>query len=137
VLPDADFLLGWHSRYTHSIGAALAVVVIARYASRVASWRMAVAIGAAYSSHVILDWLGTDTTPPIGIMALWPVTTDYYQSDLYWFPAIWRTYQAGFWVHNIAAAVWETLVLGPIAAAAWWWTQSGPTEDGRGDQAYP
>ena len=37
------------------------------------SWRLAVACAAAWASHVLLDWLGTDAMAPIGVMALWPV----------------------------------------------------------------
>lgn len=125
LLPDIDFLVGWHSRYTHSVGAALVVVLIVHYAWPAASWRQAVAVGAAYASHVLLDWLGSDATPPIGIMALWPLSTEFYQSNLQWFPAIWRTYRDGFWTHNAGAAVWEALVLGPVAAVAWWWRAGG------------
>ena len=36
------------------------------------SARLALATGLAYATHTLLDWLGTDASPPIGIMALWP-----------------------------------------------------------------
>ena len=41
--------------------------------------RRALAIAAAYATHTLLDWLGTDSAAPFGIMALWPVTDDYYE----------------------------------------------------------
>src|SRR5262245_47784003 len=74
MLPDVDLLAGAHSTYTHSVGAALLAMgvaaIVARQRAR-ASWRKAAiigcAIGAAYGSHILLDWLGTDTAPPRGI----------------------------------------------------------------------
>jgi hypothetical protein len=70
---------------------------------------------------VLLDWLGSDTTPPIGIMALWPFTDGYYQSEFYVFDAILRSYWlAGFWAHNALAVVREIVVLGPVCWLVWW-----------------
>src|SRR5262245_15983491 len=78
--PDLDLLVGAHSGPTHGLGAALIAGAVAwlflrsrgiRDASRLAS-----AIAVAYASHTLLDWLGTDTSPPIGIMALWPFSRD-------------------------------------------------------------
>lgn len=124
ALPDLDFLFGTHSTYSHSIGACAAVLVIAGLAATDCSrrWRVAVAAAAAYGSHVLLDWLGSDTTPPIGILALWPITGGYYQSDLHWFLAIRRQYWLDtFWADNLRAIAWEIILLGPAAALAWRW----------------
>ena len=51
---------------------------------------LALACAAAVASHVLLDWLGSDTTPPLGVMALWPFTSDFYQSPFFLFMAISR-----------------------------------------------
>jgi membrane-bound metal-dependent hydrolase YbcI (DUF457 family) len=121
ALPDIDFLFGIHSMYTHSVGAALFVGLITYVATRPKSVRFALAGAAAYGSHIVLDWLGDDTTPPIGIMALWPFANGYYQSDLHWFMAINRRYWLdNFWSHNLAAVSREVVLLGPLALAAWW-----------------
>ena len=122
VLPDIDFLFGVHSRYTHSLGAAAIVfgLGLVAFRSRRRPALLAAGMAAAYASHALLDWLGRDTTPPIGIMALWPFTNDFYQSDLHWFPAIRREFRDGIVLHNAAAALWELLVLGPLAMAAVW-----------------
>ena len=70
MLPDVDFLLGGHRGMTHTVGAALAVgVLIAVVDRRPTVW---LAAATAYGTHVLLDWLGTDTVAPIGVMALWP-----------------------------------------------------------------
>ncbi len=119
TLPDVDLLFGVHSMYTHSIGAVLAVLVVARVVT--GGWRWAVAAALAYATHILLDWLGHDTTPPIGIMALWPVSSDYYQSDLHLFLPISRRYWVqGFLAHNLTAVAREILCIGPLAWLAYW-----------------
>src|SRR5262249_40103231 len=78
---------------------------------------IAVGVAAAWSSHILLDWLGNDTSPPIGIMALWPFSDGYYQSSLLLFDAISRRYwlpQEFIW-GNLRAVAKEVLILGPIA----------------------
>ena len=76
----------WSARtalYTHSIGAVRLVAVWRRRSGRRrrvcdAGSRAALVVAAAlaYGSHLLLDWLGDDTTPPIGIMALWPFSRE-------------------------------------------------------------
>jgi hypothetical protein len=131
VLPDADLLVGLHSRYTHSIGAAALVAALAaivwprwrRHVEADAPTRLVFALvcGAAWGSHILLDWLGSDTTPPIGIMALWPLTSGFYQSDLHWFAAISRRYWLPeFFAMNLRAALREIWMLGPLVVAVVW-----------------
>src|SRR5204863_2309606 len=81
---DLDLLVGAHSGPSHGIGAALIVWVIGwailRRARAPRSGILACAIAMAYTSHTLLDWLGTDSSPPIGIMALWPFSHQYFES---------------------------------------------------------
>jgi membrane-bound metal-dependent hydrolase YbcI (DUF457 family) len=118
VSPDLDLLFHAHSMYTHSIGAAL-VVFLATAALTPAHayrWTAACACAAAYATHTLLDWMGNDTTPPIGIMALWPFTSEYYESNLHFFMAITRRYWLpGFWTHNLMAMLREVGTLVPLA----------------------
>ena len=66
MLADIDFLVGTHSTHTHSLGAILVVT------AAVGCWGrgggrgplLALALGAAYGSHVLFDWLGSDSTSP-------------------------------------------------------------------------
>ena len=117
--PDLDLLAGTHSTYTHSVGAVALAFVVALLWTRAP--RLAGAAAAAWGSHILLDWLGRDTTPPIGIMALWPFTDAYYQSPFFVFMAISRRYwQPGFLAHNTLAALREVLILLPIAALVGW-----------------
>jgi hypothetical protein len=134
-LADIDFLLGIHSRQTHSLGATLIVfVLILAWASvraapsgpartsAAARFRWAVACAAAYGSHVLFDWMGNDTTPPIGIMALWPFSNAFYQSNLFVFEAISRRWWlAGFWTHNLLAVAREVLIVLPLVLVVGYW----------------
>ena len=120
IAPDLDLLVGTHSTYTHSIGAVIFVFIVTLFATGSRQWRVAIGIAAAWGSHLLLDWLGTDTSPPIGIMALWPFEGGYYQSSLSVFDAISRRYwiPQQFIVGNVKAAIKELIVLAPIFAAA-------------------
>jgi membrane-bound metal-dependent hydrolase YbcI (DUF457 family) len=135
---DLDLLARVHRGPSHSLAAALAAGVAAwvvwaaisawrnrrdapRY-NRIRAVRLAFAVSIAYATHTLLDWLGVDTWAPFGIMALWPVTDDYYQSSWHIFLAVSRRYWLpDFWTLNLHALVRELAILGPIAAAAGWW----------------
>jgi inner membrane protein len=120
VAPDVDFLWGRHNQETHSIAAALLAGGV------VLAWkqhaRLAVAVTLAWLSHVLFDWLGSDTTPPLGVMALWPFSSEYYFSNAFFFEAISRRYWLdNFITHNLWAVTKEVLILGPVVAVAAWW----------------
>jgi inner membrane protein len=118
--PDLDLLADAHSTYTHSIGAALITGIAALVLTR-GQWAVAIAAAAAVGTHTLLDWLGNDTTPPIGIMALWPWSSDFYQSQLHVFRAVSRRYwQPGFYLANTWTVVREIAILTPVAAGACW-----------------
>ena len=134
IAPDFDLLVGSHSTYTHSVGA-VAIVFMAAWAISKRP-RVAAAIAAAWASHLLLDWLGSDTSPPIGIMALWPFSREHYQSSFYVFDAISRRYwlPEQFVWSNLRAAAREVLILGPVAGISYWISRCrhpGPTS-GRG-----
>jgi len=124
ALPDVDLLFGTHSGPTHSIGAAVIVgALLALLGARgllrspaVPAWIALLACSAAYGSHVLLDWMSTDSMAPIGIMALWPFDRGYYESDLHVFGAISRRYYQGwtFVRQNGVAVVRELAILIPI-----------------------
>lgn len=121
VAPDFDLLLGSHNTYSHSIGAAALAGVLVAIAGRGREMRLALAAAMAYGSHVVLDWLGHDAVPPIGIMALWPFDDGFHLSSLHLFLPVRREYwEPGFVSHTLRALGWELVVLGPLAAVAWW-----------------
>jgi membrane-bound metal-dependent hydrolase YbcI (DUF457 family) len=126
VAPDLDLLIGRHSAETHSIGAALlagaAVFAVMNARAHPGAWRWAVVIACAVASHALLDWLGSDTSAPIGIMALWPFSRAYFESDLHFFMAVSRRYWLPeFWTYNLTVLARELLTLGVPALAAEWW----------------
>jgi hypothetical protein len=118
-LPDLDFLWGRHNMETHSVGFALLIGVAVFAWTR--SARLACASALAVISHVLFDWLGSDDTPPLGVMALWPLTSKFYFADAFVFEAISRRYWlSNFVTHNLLAVARELAILGPMTAALWW-----------------
>jgi membrane-bound metal-dependent hydrolase YbcI (DUF457 family) len=136
IAPDLDLLVHRHRAESHSVGAAviaglLAFVITRRSAvaavplppsltlrrtRRRARLRWAVAVTLAWGSHILLDWLSNDTRPPLGVMALWPFTRDYYKAGIEIFPPVSRRYwESRFWLYNLKALVVEVLILLPIA----------------------
>lgn len=100
---------------THSLGAALGAGLAVLALTRGRDVRLALAVTVAWASHVLFDWLGSDTTPPLGVMALWPLSRDYYFANAFIFEAISRRYWLeGFWRHNILAVVSEAVMLAPL-----------------------
>jgi hypothetical protein len=120
---DIDFVVGQHRSYTHSVGAILGVfgvsLLLAR--GRARDWvRLAIAIAASYTSHILFDWLGADSPAPRGLMALWPFTDAHYVSGLEIFPVVSRKiWTLRAWKLNLIAAVTETVVLGSAAVLCW------------------
>ena len=113
VLPDIDLLFPTHRGATHSLAAALIVGLAAAALTKRA--RLGAASGAAYGTHALLDWLGSDTSPPLGIMAWWPFSREYYHSAIDLFDAISRRYWLpGFWEHNFLAIAREVAILLPL-----------------------
>src|SRR5688572_3209939 len=122
VAPDLDLLVGDHRGVSHSFGmafivggvAAAAWSAFAPSALRRDTLRVALCATLAWASHVLLDWLSNDTRPPLGVMALWPVTHEYYKSSMEIFPPVSRRYwESRFWIYNLRALVFELIVLGP------------------------
>lgn len=129
MAPDLDLLIGRHSAETHSIGAAVLAAVIAWLVLRrraaagaeLPSGPLAAIIGVAVISHTMLDWLGTDSSAPIGIMALWPFSREYFESSAHVFMAVSRRYWLDeFWAYNAMVLARELLLLGLPALAVEW-----------------
>jgi hypothetical protein len=143
VAPDLDLLWGRHSAETHSVGAAVIVASIAawrrwpalserqRVEGVATSARIWLAIFLAWCSHPLLDALGRDGTPPLGVMAFWPFSSDYVLFPTRIFDAISRRYwEDDFLRHNVVAIAKEILLLAPVAGAVFVWRRrSGRSED--------
>lgn len=135
MAPDLDLIVGAHSAHTHSLGAAAFVMVLS---GAVAYWlnprapratilATALTCAAAYASHLLLDGLGTDTAPPIGIMAFWPFSDDYSKLPVALFPPVPRNPLARrFWTAMPVAVLTEVVLLGPLL-----WMVTSRTAGGR------
>src|SRR5262245_21599653 len=124
IAPDLDLIAGTHRGASHSLGAAViagvvAAVVWSAFAAprlRRETLRVALAATLAWGSHVVLDWLSNDTRPPVGVMAFWPFTHEYYKASIEIFPPVSRRYwESRFWLYNLRAVSAEILILGPVA----------------------
>lgn len=89
-LPDFDFLIGFvlgrpgmlHRGASHTV---LAAVIFGLLAGAFVHWfrrerfaPSALLFGAAYLSHLALDFLTIDTRPPAGGQFLWPFSSEYF-----------------------------------------------------------
>jgi len=122
--PDLDLLFDHHRTITHSIGAvilvALVAAVMAAHRSRPIS-RVTFMCAGAYLTHLLLDWMATDTFRPEGIQALWPFSQSWYISgwDLFRQTARHHPMAAEQFMQNAKALVREIAILGPIALGVW------------------
>jgi inner membrane protein len=114
-----------HRTVTHSIGAVILVTIIATLVTgqvtRRSRARIVAVCAAAYASHLVLDWLSVDPTPPYGIQALWPFSDRFFISGWNLFPATARTgvFTVPTMLVNLNAAVQEIAILGPIVVLLW------------------
>ena len=131
-LPDVDLLFTYidgrshHQGMTHSIGFALLAGAAAFAFAKVsgfAPWRAAAVVAAAYASHVLLDLLGRDTHPPIGLRALWPFDGGFYKLPPV-FLDIGRSLRWSTVVSNARAAALEVVLLAPFTWLAFRWSAS-------------
>jgi membrane-bound metal-dependent hydrolase YbcI (DUF457 family) len=131
VAPDLDLLLRFvdgqnhHQGVSHSIGttmmAALLVALVARVRGSPHALSLGVAAAAGWASHLLLDYLGRDTHPPIGVPLLWPFSGAYFKFPWPVFLDIGRTLDWHTVRHNALAVAWETVFLLPFLLATWWW----------------
>jgi membrane-bound metal-dependent hydrolase YbcI (DUF457 family) len=124
--PDLDLLFSYpHRSATHSFGAVALVVIIAAGVTRQVTgridWRIALICGAAWGSHMLVDWLGQDQNYPRGVQALWPFSDRWFISDWDVFRNTERSepFSLPTIRYNLITALAELLLLGPILAVLW------------------
>lgn len=119
-LPDVDFAWGRHNMETHSVGFAVMLGAATLVWRRSAT--VALACTLAVSTHVLFDWLGSDDQAPLGVMALWPLSSDFFYADAWVFGAISRHYwRSDFVLQNVLAVLRELAILSPMVAALWFY----------------
>ncbi len=122
--PDLDLLFGTHRTGTHSLGAVVFVgllaAVVAANARRPVG-RVAAMCAAAYGTHLLLDWFGTDNYPPFGIQAFWPLSHEWFISGTSIFRQTAReqVWTSASMLKNVKAIVQELAILGPPVIALW------------------
>ena len=83
--------------------------------------RIWLAVCAAWLTHPLLDAMSSDTSIPIGIMAFWPLSMEFYSANWDIFGPISRRYWLdSFWPINLASIGRELILLAPIAIAVRW-----------------
>ena len=128
LTPDLDLLFRFadgrnhHNNETHSLGVALLAGMAAAIAFPLLRfarpYALALAASLGWASHTLLDYLNRDTSPPIGLMALWPWSSAHYKFPWPLFMDIGRTLDLTTVRHNLVAAAWEACVLGPLLLVA-------------------
>jgi len=125
AISDADLLIPhFHRTASHSLTATAFTLIIAmamtgKVTTR-SAWQFALALAAAHATHLLLDWLGTDRFPPPGIQVFWPFKDRFYISGFDIFPPVERRLlRPEALAINARAAIWEALIMGPIAFLAW------------------
>jgi membrane-bound metal-dependent hydrolase YbcI (DUF457 family) len=129
LLPDLDLSFrlldgrNHHSGELHSVGAAVLVAAAAAVFFSLRHWRrpigLAVTVGLAWCSHLLLDYLNVDTNPPIGLLALWPFSRSYFKFPYPIFMDIGRTLDWTTVRHDVAAVAWECAILVPLLLVTW------------------
>ena len=148
LLPDLDLAFrlvdgrNHHNGELHSLGFALLAAVAAAVVFSLLRWRrplaLALTVGLAWCSHLLLDFLNVDTNPPIGLLALWPFSHAYFKSPVPIFMDIGRTLDWTTVRHDAAAVAWECAVLVPLLLATWYCGgRRGPLRWREGSRAKP
>ena len=133
-LPDIDYLPGllvgelnrYHHLYTHTLGWVVATVGPAwwwwKRRHPDADGRTLLVFLAAGLSHLAADFVTTDRRPPLGIMALWPFSSEFYLSatPLFW-PLRKATVADMFQLHNVQAVLVEAAWCLPLLALVLAW----------------
>ena len=125
AFPDVDLLLPiTHRTVTHSLSAVAFVGVLMIIAAGVTgkvTTKIALTYMAAYASHLLLDWLQADPTPPFGLQLLWPFSSTWFISGWSVFRATDRRHvlEVATMKRNAVAILQEIAILAPVMAALW------------------
>ena len=130
-LADADFVVAYfssqpflrHHFFSHSIPFALCLTLLAllilKIARRKDALKMALLLGAAYGTHLLLDYFTEDGSAPYGIPLLWPVTDHHFLAPVILFYATHRGgWDALLSVHNTVGILIETAIFLPLLLLA-------------------
>ena len=130
-MADADFLVAHftknpvlqHHFFSHSIffgiGVFFLCFLILKLLKQQNAWNAATLLGAAYNTHLVLDYFTEDRSHPFGIPLFWPFTNKHYLAPVEIFHSIHRgTVQSIFSIWNLTAILQEVFILMPVALLA-------------------
>lgn len=118
--PDLDFLpgllIGDAARFHHGLSHSLALAVVVACLAWIVASRdrgtFAIGAGSAYASHLLLDALSHDPSPPVGIPLFWPVSDVYVISPITPLPRVFHTDRSPISLHNFGVALLELVLFG-------------------------
>jgi hypothetical protein len=129
LAPDLDLAFrlvdgrNHHNYEFHSVGFALIAAASGALVFRLLGWgrplALAAVAGLSWTSHLVLDYLNVDTSPPIGLMAFWPFSHAFFKCPVPIFMDIGRTLTWSTVRHDAVAGAWECVVLVPFLLGAW------------------
>jgi inner membrane protein len=126
--PDLDFIPGlfvgqlskFHHGPSHSIGFALLFAAIVAVCFR-RTTRVLVIAFSLYLSHVLLDYLIQDPSPPHGVPLFWPFSYEYYMAPFAFFRrfdyashSLDSLLSPMFTLHNLLTVFLEIVLLLPL-----------------------
>ena len=126
AVPDIDLLIPHaHRSATHSFTATALIFIVTMLVTgkvtRRSAWVVAATLAVAHSSHLLMDWLGTDRLPPFGLQAFWPFDDRFFIAGADFFPPVERRLLRPDAIGiNAHAAIVEIATMGPLALVAWW-----------------
>ena len=154
ALPDIDLLyMPTHRTATHSVPVAVLLTILAvvvtgwvnpirdwagrRFSVGTQTFVIGLACALAWSSHILLDWLGADANPPYGVQAFWPFSDTWFYSGVDVFPGTQRRnpLSASAMLINLRAAVQEKLFMGAVMMAVVFLRTVRSGRGGRHDRA--
>ncbi len=134
--PDLDFLPGlfvgdlgrYHHGPSHSIAFAIlfGLCAAAFFSRRIHAFVIAFSL---YLSHVLLDYLVQDPSPPLGVPLFWPINHEYYMAPFAFYrpfnyPVSLTELPIFFTFHNFLTLLTEALFLLPVLILVSWYKGS-------------
>ncbi len=129
--PDVDYLFGlpagdlnrYHQTVTHTLVWVGCVTVAVGFAERGRAGRASAGLALALlASHLLLDWLTVDRSPPVGQMLAWPVSDRLFHAPFAFIPPPAKADWAGVWsAHNLVVGLAEALLTAPLVLLGLWW----------------
>ena len=122
IFADLDFIPGafwgdparFHHAGSHSLFFVAMAFLVGWILAPQTRLKWGLLTGNAYGSHLLLDWMTQDSSPPMGIPLLWPVSEQFFQSPVALLPMVQHTSTPVISLHNIALVGLEMAIGGSL-----------------------